>query len=260
MHHALCNIIEPLFEKKFIYDSYGCRVDKGTHAGANRVLKFLRCANRNYGQVYCLKGDIEKFFPSINHNILKNIIRRTIRCKKTLWLIDEIINSVPGEKGMPIGNLTSQLFANVYLNELDHFIKKNLRIRFYVRYMDDFVILHNSKSQLHDWQGNISNFLEKKLDLKLNRKTSIFPISRGIDFLGYRTWPTHRLLRKRSIINMKRKLKELSILYSIDKIEFDRIRCIIASWVGHAKHANSYNIRKRVLCSVVFQRNNGGII
>ncbi|MEJ5227171.1 reverse transcriptase/maturase family protein [Thermodesulfovibrio sp.] len=247
VHHAICNVIEPLFDKKFIYDSYGCRVGKGTHAGSARLVNFLRRAKRMWGSVYCLKADISKYFPSIDHEVLKRIIRRTIRCKKTLQVLDEIIDSTPGLKGIPLGNLTSQLFANIYLNELDHFIKEKLRVKFYIRYMDDFVILYNDKKQLHKWRVEIERFLNERLLLTLNPKTSVFPIARGIDFLGYRTWPTHKLLRKRSVIKMKRKLKKLSRLYSEGKIGLDKIRCVIASWLGHAKHANSYRVIQRVL-------------
>lgn len=213
LHHALCNIIEPLFEKKFVRDSYACRAGKGTHAGSVRLVEFMRRAQRKWGKVYCLKADIAKYFPSIDHEVLKNIIERTIRCKKTLCLIEGIIDSNGGERGLPIGNLTSQLFANVYLNELDHLIKEEMKVKFYVRYMDDFVILHNDKRQLHQWKTEIEDFLKYKLRLDLNSKTSIFPVSRGVDFIGYRTWATHKLLRKRSIIGMRRKLRRLINMY-----------------------------------------------
>ncbi|MEW5898168.1 MAG: reverse transcriptase/maturase family protein, partial [Bacillota bacterium] len=137
VQHALCNVIEPLFEKSFIYDSYACRKFKGTHAGANRVTEFLKSAQRKWGKVYCLKADIAQYFPSVNHRILKAIIRKKIACPDTLQLIDEIIDSGGGEgRGLPIGNLTSQLWANVYLDQLDHFIKETLREKYYVRYMD----------------------------------------------------------------------------------------------------------------------------
>ncbi len=254
VHHALCNVIEPLFERKFVHDSYGCRVRKGTHAGSDRLVEFLRRAQRTWGKVFCLKGDIEKFFPSVHHEALKGIVRRTIRCKQTLNLIDGIIDSTPESKGMPIGNLTSQLFANVYLNELDHFAKEKLRVRFYVRYMDDFILLYPEKERLHEWHESIAMFLHERLRLNLNSKTSIFPISRGVDFLGYRAWVTHRLLRKRSIIGMRRKLNALAERYGTGEISLDTVQPVIASWLGHAKHANSYNVRKKLLGSVVFKR------
>jgi retron-type reverse transcriptase len=254
VHHAIHSIIEPLFERRFIFDSYGCRVGKGTHAGSARLVNFLRRAQRVWGVVYCMKADISKFFPSVDHEALKKIIRRTIRCNRTLHLIEEIIDSIPGGKGIPIGNLTSQLFANVYLDELDHFIKEKLRVKFYIRYMDDFVILNEDKIRLHKWKSDIETFLKEELRLNFNAKTSIFPISQGVDFLGYRTWPTHKLLRKRSVIGMRRKLKKLSERYRKGTVTLKDIRPVIASWLGHAKHANSYNAVKRVLGGMVFSR------
>jgi len=148
LHHALCNIIEPIFERSMIYDSYACRAGQGVLAGVNRTTKFLRRARRKWGRIYCLKGDIAKFFPSIDHEILKKIIGRRIACKDTLDLIDIIIDSSESPRGLPIGNLTSQLWANAYLNELDHFCKETLRIELYIRYMDDFVIFRPDKQLL----------------------------------------------------------------------------------------------------------------
>ncbi|MCL4491225.1 MAG: reverse transcriptase/maturase family protein [Nitrospirae bacterium] len=255
VHHAICTIIEPLFERKFIFDSYGCRTGKGQHAGSARLVSFLRRAQRVWDEVYCLKADVSKFFPSVDHEVLKGIIRRTIRCKRTLQLIDGIIDSIEGPKGIPIGNLTSQLFANIYLNKLDHLVKDELQVKFYVRYMDDFVILYNDKKVLHQWRVRIGEFLGKRFGLELHRKTSVFPIARGVDFLGYRTWPTHKLLRKRNVIGMKRRLKKLSQLYRDGRITLETVRPVIASWLGHAKHANSYNVVKRVLGNVVFSKN-----
>lgn len=259
VHHALCNIIEPVFENSFIYDSYACRAGKGTHAGADRVTEFLRSAQRHWPKVYCLKGDIKQYFPSVNHDILKRILRKKIACPKTLWLLDEIIDSSanPGDlnpRGIPIGNLTSQLFANIYLNEFDHFIKEDLKARYYVRYMDDFIILNGNKKQLWAVLEEIKGFLEL-LDLQLNGKTGIFPIKQGIDFLGYRIWPTHRLLRKSSIKRMKRKLKAFKRRYQKGQISLEKINATIQSWLGHAKHADSYKLREKLLEGFVLTKN-----
>ncbi len=255
VHHAICNVIEPLFENKFIKDSYACRRAKGSHAGSARLTEFLRRSRRMWGKVYCLQADVSKFFPSVDHGVLKAVIRKTIRCKRTLKLLDDIIDSIGTEKGMPIGNLTSQLFANVYLNELDHFAKEKLQARFYIRYMDDFLILHNEKGQLHRWRAEIEDFMKHVLNLDLNAKTAIFPVNQGVDFLGYRTWPTHKLLRKRNILGMKRKLKRLADLYQENLIALEKITPVIASWLGHAKHANSHGVVSRVLENVTFSRN-----
>jgi retron-type reverse transcriptase len=251
VHHALCGVIEPFFENKFINDSYACRKGKGTHAASSVLTEYLRRSNRIWDKAYCLKGDIEKCFHSIDHEILKRIIRRTVRCRDTLILIDEIIDSTGGIKGIPIGNLTSQLFANVYLNELDHFVKEKLKVKFYVRYLDDFIIIYRDKEMVQAWRSEIEQFVEKQLRLALNTKTSVFPVKQGVDFVGYRTWSTHKLLRKRSVIGMKRKLRNLSVLYREDRVTLKDIKCVLASWLGHAQHADSYNVVKRVLKNFV---------
>jgi len=198
VHHALCNIIEPIFDKGFIYDSYACRKGKGTHRGVKRLQKFLK----NELNKYCLKCDISKYFESIDHQILLSIIQKKISDKKTIWLIREILESTceePG-KGIPIGNLTSQLFANIYLNELDQFVKHRLRVRYYLRYMDDFLILGKEKSYLWGILREIQKFLNNNLSLKLHpKKVQILPVRKGIDFLGYRVFKDYRLLRKSTV-------------------------------------------------------------
>lgn len=263
VHHALVAVIEPIFERGFIYDSYACRVGKGTHAGANRVTEFLRRAQAEWGRVYCLKADVSQYFPSIHHETLKALIRKRIACSSTLWLIDTIIDSTaeegdPSPRGLPVGNLTSQLFANVYLNELDQFIKHTLRVRYYVRYMDDFVVLHHDKRALWDIKREVECFLADRLLLRLNHRTGVFPISQGIDFLGYRIWPTHRLLRKSSIKRARRGFKKLARDYAEGRIPLERVKASIMSWLGHCKHANTYRIREKVLGDVVLVRPSDG--
>lgn len=255
VHHALCNAIEPIFENRFIYDSYACRQGKGTHAAADRTTSFLRKVSNKWDSIYCLKADIKKYFYSIDHTILKSLIRKRIVCKDTLWLIDKIIDSTadPNELnpvGIPIGNLTSQLFANIYLNELDYFLKHELKEKYYIRYMDDFIILHNNKKHLWHLLDEIRGFLDSKLNLKLNGKTSVFPINHGIDFVGYRIWSTHRLLRKSSIKRIKRGLKRLQKDFNEGKIPLEKVEATIMSWIGHSKHANTHRIRKKVMGNI----------
>jgi retron-type reverse transcriptase len=257
--HALCNVIEPLFDRKMIYDSYACRVGKGTHAGADRVTELLRRAVRLWPRPYCLKCDIARYFPSVRHDTLLAIIRRTISCEDTLWLIQEILSSWvdsadPEPRGLPIGNLTSQLWANVYLDPLDHFVKEVLRVRFYVRYMDDFVIIGGDKRELWQVKREIEGFLEHRLGLRLNGKSGIFPISHGIDFLGYRIWPDRRRLRKRSVKRMRQALKYFEKAYREGKIDLERINASIQSWLGHAKHANTYRLREKLFDSFVLRK------
>lgn len=256
VHHAICNVIEPIWEARFIYDSYACRPGKGTHAGADRLTEFLRHHKRRFGRIYCLKADISKYFPSIDHSVLKNLLRKRIACPETLRLCDEIIDSTGIVVGIPIGNLTSQLFANIYLHELDEFVKYVLREPFYIRYMDDFIVLSGSKPQLHTVRREVENFLNCNLRLKLNNKTQIFPVeSRGVDFLGYRVWPTHRLLRKSSTKRMRYKLKKFKALYTAGKIDPREIRASVVSWLGHCKHADTYQLRRKMLYGFALIRN-----
>lgn len=254
IHHALCNIIEPLFDKIFIHDSYACRVKRGAHAGADRLTQYLREAKRKYPKIYCLKCDIKNYFGSINHKVLIQIIQRKIKCYDTMWLIENVINSTEGIRGIPIGNLTSQLFANLYLNELDYFIKHDLRIKYYIRYMDDWIISAPDKEYLWDTLKQIKIFLQEELFLELNNKTSIFPISQGIDFLGYRIWATHRLLRKSSKKRIKRKLKMYQKLHKENKIKINKITSSLMSWLGHTSHCSSYNLRKKILGKFILKK------
>ncbi len=253
VQHAICNIIEPIFEKSFIYDSHACRKGFGVLSGVLRTTKFLRTVSQNSEKVYCLKGDISKYFPSIDHEVLKKLIRKRIKCKDTLNLIYEIIDKSGDICGMPIGNLTSQLFANIYLNELDHYVKNVLRVKYYIRYMDDFIILSNDKKQLNQILNNIRFFLQTKLKLKLNRKTQVFLVrQRPIDFLGYKIWSTHRLLRKCNIKRTKRKFKKFQKLYKERIITLKDINPSVMSWLGHVKWADSYRLRVKIFGSLVF--------
>lgn len=216
VHHALCNIIEPLFDKGFIYDSYACRKEKGTHKAVKRLDKFIQSTEEKWGKenVYCLKCDISKYFDSIDHDILFNLIKKRIKDSDTLWLIREIIDSSfvhdfkPRKTGIPIGNLTSQLFANLYLNELDIFVKHVLRERYYLRYMDDFLILANEKKKLHKEEILLRNFVKDNLQLELHpSKVSLSPVPKGIYFLGYQIFREYKRLRKSTVIRFLKKLK-----------------------------------------------------
>jgi retron-type reverse transcriptase len=248
VQHALVAAIEPSCEREFIYDSYACRVGKGTHTGANRLSDFLRRAHRKWQATYILKADISQYFPSIDHKILLSILHKRFACPRTLYLIEDIIHSWNGEtgRGLPIGNLTSQLFANLYLNELDRFIKQELCWKFYLRYMDDFILLGSNKSEVNQARYMIGIFLDEYLHLRLNHHTAVFSEAQGIDFLGYRIWRTHRLLRKSSITRMKRKLRAFARNYTDGKIDLEKIQASINSWLGHAKHANTYNLRVKL--------------
>ena len=240
VQHALMNLITPIWEGLFITDSYACRVKKGIHAGSLRAMEFVR---RNK---YVLKCDISKFYPSVDHDILLEIVKRKIKCPDTLWLIENIIRSYPGGKNVPIGNYTSQWFGNLYLNEVDQLVKRDLQKKYgrmdYLRYCDDFCLFHNDKKVLNECRAILTDFIDKKLKLKFS-KCDIFPISRGVDFLGYRHFDNYILLRKRTAKRVRKRLAALPRLYEKKKITTEQYRSSVASTWGWLKHANSHNLQ-----------------
>jgi len=261
VHRAIYNIIEPLFDQQYIHDSYACRRNKGTHKGADRAQLFIKRVEQKHGKAYALKADISRYFSSIDHHILKSLLNAKIQCERTKALLFYIIDNSPSDAlgvGIPLGNLTSQIFANIYLNELDRFVKHRLKAVNYVRYMDDFIIIHQDKAQLHAWRHEIETFLHQYLRLKTNSKTQVFPIStsqgRSLDFLGYRIYSGHRLLRKCSVNRIKAKLKQFHRKFGEGEINLVEIKQTIQSWLGHASHANTYNLKKALL-SKPFRRN-----
>ena len=267
IHHALCNVIEPIFDRTFIFDSYACRKGKGTHKAVNRFTEFSR-KNR-----YVLKCDIKKYFPSIDHEILKAAFRRKIRDVQTLWLMDlivdssnpqehvleyfegdDLLTSLSRKRGIPIGNLTSQFFANIYLNGFDYFVKEGLGCRHYIRYVDDFVVLADTKARLHQVKAEMEGYLSK-LRLKLHRyKCQISPVKAGTDFLGYQIFPSHRRLRKSAVTRARRRLKRLQRDYSSGKISQHDVNQSVQSWLGHVRHADTYGLRRAIFSEVRFQR------
>jgi retron-type reverse transcriptase len=258
VQHALVAAIEPIWEKRFISDSYACRVGRGMHTGANQAQAFLRQVKRKHGRVYVYKADIAKYFANIDHVVLKRLLKKHIGCRNTLTLINGIIDSTGDQTGIPIGNLTSQLFANIYLHELDRFVKYTCREKRYIRYMDDFIIVHHDKRHLAELRQTIERFLSDDLLLQTNDKSQIFPVAtrhgRALDFLGYRMWLTHRRLRKSSVNRMRRRLKSMVRQYAAGRIQIDQIKNRIASWIGHAKHADSFRIRAKLLNTAIFRR------
>lgn len=244
VHHAVIKIIEPLFEKSFIYDSCANRIGKGNIFALKRFDLFKRRITNNLQtKAFCLKADIKHYFKEVDREILLSIIKKKINCDKTLNLINLILNNFDGEKGMPLGNLTSQFFANVYLNELDYFIKHKLKAKYYIRYVDDFVILHNSKLQLKIWKVYIGDFLKTQLKLELHpEKSKIINLSNGVDFVGFRIFYNYKLLRKRNFRKILHKLKE----FKQGEITFDKFKENFNGWYAYAKWANNYNLTKRL--------------
>ncbi|MBD3164069.1 hypothetical protein GF323_02640 [Candidatus Woesearchaeota archaeon] len=258
IHHALCNIIEPIFDKTFISDSFANRIDKGTLNAVKRFDHFRRKANKNNTlPCYVLKADIRKYFENINHNILLKIIKHKIKDKNIIWLIRKILKNCATqrggeglfncEKGMPLGNLTSQFFANVYLNELDKYVKHKLKAKYYIRYVDDFVILGSDKNRLEKHKENINNFLRQKLKIDLHPdKSKILPMGSRLTFLGFRIFSHHKLLKKSNLRNMRKKFRLMIYWYKNCEIDYDSIYDFMEGWFAYAKHANTHNLRKKI--------------
>lgn len=256
VHHALVRVLEPLFERKFIADSFACRKGKGTHAAKQRAEAFVVAAHKQWGDYYVLKGDIRAYFHSINRKILAEIIRKTVSDKDTLWLLDKII-AVDGECcGIPIGSLTSQLFANIYLNTLDHFVKDDLGVKMYARYMDDFLVVHPDKEYLQKLLKAIDAFITDRLHLTLNPKTTIYKSGNStchaVDFCGYRIWPEYTKPRKRTVKAARKRFKHLAGLYRLGQVGLDRVRASVMSFLGYMKHCNGSLTLESTLSRAVF--------
>ncbi len=239
VQHAIMNILEPIWEKLFISDSYACRKNKGIHAGSKKTIEYVR---RNK---YCLKGDMAKFYPSMNHDVLYKIICRKIKDQDVLDLLKNIIYSIGGETNVPIGNYTSQWFGNLYLNELDQRVKNVYKIKDYIRYCDDFLLFSNDKDLLHNILIDMEIFINTELKLKLSKK-DIFQVSRGVDFLGYRHFRKFILLRKSTTKRVKKRIKQLPYLYNNGIVTRDQFRSSLASTLGWMKWANCYNLRQKL--------------
>jgi retron-type reverse transcriptase len=230
VHHAVMNILEPIFISTFTADTYSCIKKKGIHAAAAAVRNALRDIP---GTRYCLKLDVKKFYPNVDHEVLKQLLRRKIKDADLLQLLDGIIDSA---EGLPIGNYLSQYFANFYLTYFDHWMKEQLRLKYYFRYADDMVILSNSKEQLHQVLDEIWRYLQENLKLMVKDNYQVFPVNaRGIDFVGYVFYHTHTLLRKSIKKSFCRMLRRNNNPQSI------------ASYRGWALHCNSKNLLKKLL-------------
>lgn len=232
VQHAINNIMEPIFDKSFIYHSYACRVGKGVHSASNVLYDWIYNLEQNNTNVYYMKMDISKYFQNINHIILINIIKTKIKCKPTISLLIHIIKiNNPTGQGIPVGNLLSQLFANIYLNILDQYLTNNLH--YYIRYMDDFIILDTNKQKLNSLYNDIETFIIINLKLELNPKSHISHTKNGIPFLGYLHYSSHKRLKRNSVLNMRYKLRNYTDV---------QLELTIPSWKGHAKHANTYRL------------------
>jgi hypothetical protein len=248
---AINNVLKELYIPSFIFDSYACLDNKGTHKCVDRIQHFMRKAKWEYGEdAYIVKIDMKKFFYSIDREILKKLLTKKIKCEKTIRLLYKIIDSANSidDLGMPLGNTLSQICANVYLNELDQYCKRKLSIRYATRYMDDLVCIVPNKNEAKRILGLIRVFAKEKLNLALNEdKSKIFPINQGVNVVGFKIYATHRLLRNDSKKRIKRKAKKIRELLIEGKMPVIKAEQIFNSWLGHAKHGNSYNFITKLI-------------
>ena len=279
VHHALCRVIEPLFERQFIADSFASRLGKGTHAAVDRCSQFARRFR------YVLRCDIVQFFPSVNHDVLRDRLARVIGDTDVLCLCDRILeggidqaaqeltkpprsnggaagdltlfrshafehDNVPGSTmscGLPIGNQTSQFWANVYLDGLDQFVKRELRCRGYVRYVDDFVLFSDDKRTLHQWKQAIIRYLASVHLALHERESTVFPVRSGIPFLGFRVFPDHRRLRRRNVVAFAHQHRRSGLAYACGDLSFEKLTARVQGWVAHAAHGDTYLLRQSLL-------------
>lgn len=269
VHHALVRQIEPIFEARFSHDSYACRKGKGNHAA------LARCQEFAHRYRYVLQGDMVQFFPAVDHFILRDVLFRLIADEQSRWLIERILNSgagvlvneydmvyFPGDdlfavnrpRGLPIGNLTSQFWANCYLNELDQFIKRQLKCRAFVRYVDDFLCFSDNKKELWGWKRAIMDFLPS-LRLTLHERSStVYPVTNGIPFLGFVTYPDHRLLKRRNGLAFMRRFRQQLKLLSAGLLDYADIQASVQGWLAHAAHGDTWGLRRALVTKQLIPR------
>jgi retron-type reverse transcriptase len=267
VHHALCNVIAPIFERTFIADSYANRIGFGTHRALRRFTKFLRSSR------YVLLCDVKQYFPSIDHEILKTLVRRKIKCRDTLWLIDTIIDGsnpqdpalayFPGDdlwtplarrRGLPIGNLTSQFFANVYLNGLDHVVKEKLGMSKYIRYVDDFALFADDLQPLAAARLAIEDYLAT-LRLTIHPvKSQIVATRHGANFVGFRILPDRVRVRVENVRRARRRLRRLQQAYATGQISRQQVTQSVRSWMAHLEHGDTWQLREHIFANLVFTR------
>lgn len=234
---AIINVLEDILVRMLTKDTYSCIKKRGMHKASLRTTEFINKYN------YVLKMDIHHFYPSVRQDILYRLIERKFKDKKLLALLSDIIFSFPGNRNIPIGNLSSQHFGNFYMKELDRYILETLKCKAYIRYCDDFVLFSNDKKELKDWKYKIIEFLKENLDLKLS-KCDIYPFNRGVDFMGYRHFRGYNLVRKSTAQKVKRRIPRVVKQVNTGEITPDRFRSVIDSTLGWIDWANSYNFIK----------------
>jgi RNA-directed DNA polymerase len=268
-HHALCNIIEPLFERRFIFDSYANRIGKGTHRALDRCQQFAR------RYPYALQMDVVQFFPGIDHALLRAALEQVVADAQTLWLCDVVMASgqgvqtaeydmvyFPGDdllavnrpRGLPIGNLTSQFWANVYLNSFDHFVKRQLQCPAYLRYVDDLILFADSKRTLWQWQAaSVERLAALRLTVHAERAHPR-PVAEGLPFLGFTVYPAHRRLKARKALSYRRKFKQQVAAVNAGDLPLGRLNASVAGWVNHVSYGNTWGLRRAILGAASLRR------
>ena len=257
--------IKPFIVPKFINTSFACLENKGTHKAVETVQHHMQIMKRNYDNFWILKCDIKKFFYNIHPYTLFNIVKKYISDKNLLHLTQILIFNGPIDDtkvGIPIGNYTSQFFANIYLNELDQYVKRDLKIKYYTRYMDDFILILKTKKDCIKYKKLIEDFIDKNLKLELNAKSRYYPYKMGVNFCGYRIFTTHRLLRVSSKKKIKKNIKKWNYQYHNNIIDYKYVIQSINSWLGHSSHCNSYKLQQKMLenCDFLFQNSTYNVI
>ena len=267
VHHALVDVIEPIFERRFFYHSYACRKDKGTHRALKKFVTWARSSH------YVLKMDIHKFFPTIDHEILKERIWRAIKDPEALRLCnliidhsndqervvqyfpeDDLFTPVFRRKGIPIGNLTSQFFANVYLDALDHYVKERLRIKRYLRYVDDFCIFHDDKGFLREIRCRVAEFLVDLRQTLNEGKSRVRQAREGIEFLGFVVFPERLRLNQTAVRRQRRRIKRLQQEYAAGEIDWPKVKESLQAWNAHACYGTTWQLRRDVFQKAIFIR------
>ncbi len=274
---AVYQKINSIFMKGYITDSYACITGRGVHTAVARLHYWLRLLNKKTDKKwYYQKLDFTKYFYRISHEVLIDIFEKKIKDKDLLWYLKETIHSeempfgLPLDRksdevavherlydvGMPIGSLMSQMFANIYLNELDQYAKRHLGIKYYIRYMDDIIILHDDKRELKEIKDKVESYAKEVLRLDINDKSVLRPVSLGIDFCGYKVWNNHIKLRKSTALRMKRYLKLLKKKYARGEIDYPEIKQVLVSYHGILKHCDSRELRNKIYKDLVLKREN----
>lgn len=245
--------IKPYMYPRFISDTYACIEGRGTHKAVLKVQANMKKFYKKKQNYYILKCDIKKFFYSIDKNVLYKIFERVIRDPQLLEFTKKLIYDGTDIIGIPIGNYTSQFFANIYMNGLDHYVKEKLRIKYYVRYMDDFILLVNDKEEAKIVKGKIEEYLKENLHLELNHKSNYYPNAMGVDFCGYRIFHHYILLRTRSKQKIKKNIKKWNKQFQNDHLDLAKVRLQWNAWLAHSDHANSYHLQCRMYDKIIFK-------